>query len=189
MYKKVEHKSCQIWTRDIQENISLLSKHNKVVLQWIPAHVGIAGNETADKLAKEGSKLPQPKLPMSYPEAKTLLKNSFRSEWKNRNGNYDPSHDCIKQLNRHGQTIIFRLRTGHCGLRKHMKKMSLVETAECQCGSEEQTPYHILQSCPNLEEMRQKLWTADVSLQTKLWGDIANLQKTVQFITASGLKI
>ena len=70
-----------------------------------------------------------------------------------------------------------------------MKKMSLVETAECQCGSEEQTPYHILQSCPNLEEMRQKLWTADVSLQTKLWGDIANLRKTVQFITASGLKI
>ena len=70
-----------------------------------------------------------------------------------------------------------------------MKRIGFSDTAECQCGSEEQTPLHILQSCPNLEELRHHVWAADVSPQTKLWGDTENLLKTVQFITASGLKI
>ncbi|XP_070180097.1 uncharacterized protein [Littorina saxatilis] len=35
-------------TRQLDNCLSTLSQHNKVVLQWIPAHVGIAGNEEAD---------------------------------------------------------------------------------------------------------------------------------------------
>jgi len=46
-------------TRQLLAPLSCLSEHNKVVLQWIPAHVGIAGNEAAEKLAKEGSKKEQ----------------------------------------------------------------------------------------------------------------------------------
>ena len=176
-------------TRQLLDLIATLSEHNNVVLQWIPAHVGVAGNEAADRLAKEASKLPQPHPPVSYNEAKTLLKSSFSTDWADGNDGYSPTNDSLNELNRHGQTIIFRLRTGHCGLRKHMKRIGIADTAECQCGAEEQTPLHILQSCPNLEELRQKVWAADVSFQTKLWGDTENLLKTVQFITASGLKI
>nr|KAG5713865.1 hypothetical protein BaRGS_024492 [Batillaria attramentaria] len=65
-------------------------------------------------------------------EAQTRLKNSFRADWRTKNSNYNPEQDHINQLTRQGQTI-FRLRTGHCGLRKHMKKMGLVDTASCQC--------------------------------------------------------
>ena len=71
----------------------------------------------------------------------------------------------------------------------HMKRLSVVETAECQCGSEEQTPFHILQNCPHLEEERQKVWPTEVPYETKLWGDASDLQKTVQFIITSKLKI
>jgi ribonuclease HI len=176
-------------TRQLQENTHLLSEHNNVVLQWIPAHVGIAGNEAADKLAKEATKQIQPQPPTSYEEAKTLLKNNFRSDWKTKNGGYLPSDDSLHTLNRHSQTKIFRLRTGHCGLQKHMKRMGLAETARCQCGEEEQTPFHILQMCPHLEEARQNVWPTDTSYENKLWGDASDLQKTVQFVTASTLKI
>ena len=40
----------------LMDNINELVQSTKVVLQWIPAHRGIAGNEIADQLAKEGRK-------------------------------------------------------------------------------------------------------------------------------------
>ena len=42
--------------KQLQDNSRILSQKNIVVFQWIPAHVGIPGNEVADKLAKEGEK-------------------------------------------------------------------------------------------------------------------------------------
>ena len=53
-----------------------------IVLQWIPAHCGIAGNEEADKLAKSGSEKTHPNPSTTYKEAKTLLKNKRKSEWR-----------------------------------------------------------------------------------------------------------
>ena len=176
-------------TRQLSDNICRLSEHNNVTLQWIPAHVGIRGNEAADKLAKRATRLTQPQPPTSYREAKTLLKNSFRSKWKIQNGGYSTKQDSLHQLNRHSQTKIFRLRTGHCGLRKHMKRLGLVETAECECGAEEQTPFHILQQCTHLEEVRQEVWPTETPFETKLWGDASDLLKTMQYIAASNLRI
>ena len=49
-------------TQQIHSSLYALSNNNKVVLQWAPAHFGIAGNETADRLAKAAAKLPQPHL-------------------------------------------------------------------------------------------------------------------------------
>ena len=121
-----------------------LSNNNRVVLQWVPAHVGIPGNETADRLAKAAAKLPQPHLSTSDKEAKTLLKQKKKSAWRLKNNGYDPQKDQINTLHRRTQTTIFRLRTGHCGLRKHLKRLGLVDSAHCECGSEEQSPEHIL---------------------------------------------
>jgi len=45
---------------DIKKYIELLSRNKNVrtVIAWIPAHVGIRGNEMADKLAKEATEEP-----------------------------------------------------------------------------------------------------------------------------------
>ena len=115
-------------TRELLANLSCLSEHNGVVLQWIPAHAGIAGNEAADKLAKEGSKKEQPQPPISCKETKTLLKCLFRNSRKNKNKGYKCKTDNINKLNRPSQVTIFRLRTGHCRLNKHMKRLGLAET-------------------------------------------------------------
>ena len=36
----------------------------QITLQWIPGHIGIQGNEAADKLAKEGASKEQPDRPL-----------------------------------------------------------------------------------------------------------------------------
>ena len=69
-------------TQQLHNSLRSLSDNNKVVLQWVPAHVGIAGNETADSLAKAAAKLPRPHLSTSYKEAKTLLKQKQKSAWR-----------------------------------------------------------------------------------------------------------
>ena len=82
-----------------------------------------------------------------------------------------------------------RLRTGHCGLAKHLSRLGLRDTASCPCGAEEQTPAHILQTCPHLHDIRLQVWPADTSLSTKLWGLGDDLRSTVRFADAAGLKI
>ena len=77
-------------SRHLQETLHALSQHNNVTLQWIPAHVGVLGNETADRLAKEGSRLPQPQPLTTYKEAKTLLKRNFAEDWIKQNDGYNP---------------------------------------------------------------------------------------------------
>ena len=159
------------------------------MLQWVPAHVGIAGKETTDRLAKAAAKLPQPHFSTTYKEVKTLLKRKQKSAWRLKNNGYDPQKDQINTLDRRTQTTIFRLRTGHCGLRKHLKRLGLADSAHCECGSMERTPEHILQTCPHLETVRQQFWPEDTEVGTKLWGQAAELQRTADFLAAAGLRI
>ena len=57
---------------------ALQQSTEKTVIQWIPSRCNIPGNEEADRLAKEEGKLPQEKPPVSYEEAKTMVKEKLR---------------------------------------------------------------------------------------------------------------
>ena len=65
---------------NIRQELSLLKNKTSVTLQWIPSHCGVGGNEEADRLSKLGSKLEQSAHFISYSEAKTILRNNFRTE-------------------------------------------------------------------------------------------------------------
>ena len=51
----------------------------RVVLQWIPTHCGINGNEMADKLAKKGAVMTQHDNPITLAEKKTIIKHCFKT--------------------------------------------------------------------------------------------------------------
>ena len=174
-------------TNKIKTEIESLQHKTNISLQWIPSHCGIGGNENADKLSKEGSRLEQPNNPISYCEIKTIIKSNMNSKWKETH-NLE-REDNISQLGRGDQVLIFRLRTGHCQLLSHMYKLKLSHTNECQCGTSIQTVEHILQDCPVFTQLRGETWCGGMEIHTKLWGQAAELRKTAEFVRQTGLRI
>ena len=151
------------------------------VLQWIPSHCGIMGNEKADALAKKGAKEEQENNTVSLTELNTITKALFKTP---------AEKDSIHLLTRPEQVTIFRLRTGHNRLNKHLhSKLKAVPSPMCPCGEAEQDASHILQDCRNLQQMRKKLWPEPTPLEDKLYGTADSLQRTTTFLTWTGLPV
>ena len=125
--------------------------------------------------------------PTSYSEAKTILRNNFRTEWQQR---LDiGTEDSIHQLDRAAQVTIFRLRTGHCQLLSHLHRLKISHSDECPNSTGPQTPNHILQSCPTFDDLRRQTWPSPVEAYRKLWGPVETLRQTVDSALLTGLKI
>ena len=154
-------------------------EHRRVVLHWIPSHCGI--NEHADRLAKQGANMEQEKLPITLKQKKTIMKDRFRAK---------KIPDDYHTLDRAGQVTILHLRTGHNRLNSHMhRKMNLVPSPLCTCGTEDQTTEHILQRCPTYQHLRQQIWSDGISLHQKLYGKKEELESTVGFNQQAGLSV
>ena len=169
---------------------ALSSKVTEIVIQWIPAHCGIPGNERADQLAKQGAQKDQPNPGTSYEEIKTILQREGQKEWKTLHPE-SQNTEAFDMLNRDGQVIIFRLRTGHCRLKGHLyQKLKVGDNGLCPCDSGEiMTPAHILQDCQMFGRQRQETWPDDTSLEKKLYGCLGDLNRTTQFVRKCGLDI
>ena len=91
---------------------------------------------------------------------------------------------------RAGQVTLIRLRTGHNRLNSHMhRRMNIVPSPLCTCGTEDQTTEHILQRCPACQHVRQHIWSDGTSLHQKLYGKKEELERTVGFIQQAGLSV
>ena len=134
----------------------------KAVLQWIPAHCRISGNEQANILAKEGARREQHANNASFSEKKTLIR-ALTMPRSQRDDNH--------LLSRKQQVILVRLRTGHNRLNSHMHgKRKLAPSPNCPRGQEDQTTKHVLQRCPLHKATREDVWPVSTPLMTKLYG-------------------
>ena len=120
---------------------------------------------------------------------KTILCSHFRTKWKERLHVQTQKDSIIYNLERAQQVTIFRLRTGHCQLLSHLYRLKISHADECPCGPGQQTPDHILQSCPTFDDLRRQTWPSPVELSEKLWGTAGSLQRTADFVRATGLTI
>src|SRR5579871_4175238 len=90
--------------------------------------------------------------------------SSVRNKWKKEHNEYDHTKDAMHTLDRNEQRIIFRLRTGHCCLNAHMYRMGKTTSPMCSCLEGKQTPYHILQECPTIKDLRNQVWTVHTEI-------------------------
>jgi len=72
-------KGAQIWS-----GLLKLSERTgcAIDVQFVPGHAGIEGNERADKMAAQGSKLSQSNVPIDHATAKAAIEREVRRNWK-----------------------------------------------------------------------------------------------------------
>ena len=56
--------------------------NKKVVLAWVPSHVGIKGNEKADELAKQALNFNVLDLKVPYTDLKVNVNSVFKQKWQ-----------------------------------------------------------------------------------------------------------
>ena len=139
----------------------------RLVLQWIPGHTDIPGNDKADMLAKKGAQTTQPNKPITLQTAKQKVKQAYKKEWMDiwtsgptarkvfAHMKQVQPKDCIKQLKRKDQTTIFRLRTQHIPLNSHLNRINPEKPPHCVlCDHPYETVEHVLFDCKEVEDLR-----------------------------------
>lgn len=152
-----------VW--DCLQKLITLGKRNKVTLMWVPGHIGVEGNEEADRLANIGSatKLigPEPFCGRPKEYSKLILRRTIEQEHKSYWNSLPRLRtskkfiipqkikvDKLLNLSKKDIRTLTGLITGHGPVKYHLKKMRLAEDNICRlCLNETETTEHLLCSC------------------------------------------
>nr|CAI5821926.1 unnamed protein product [Callosobruchus analis] len=135
----------------------LTQRSKKIIFVWVPGHVGITGNEIADKAAKQASSnATEDQIPLRLDDIKSYIKYALTRTTQPQQERYN-SHtnkQIYKGLTRKEQVIIARQRIGHTRLtHSHILLLATrCETCRCQL-----SVTHILFECPAYAPVRQQL--------------------------------
>ncbi|GFY17491.1 uncharacterized protein TNCV_3518461 [Trichonephila clavipes] len=132
---------------DILSKLVRLVQRKQVCLQWIPSHVGVPGNETADELAGMGCDLSNPSSTvLTHSEIPSFQRNKMNLTWRNPPAHHwyaakSPALSIQCRSSKAYQTALARFRSGH------LRSMTFVQGVKsfftCPC-SLLASPAHLL---------------------------------------------
>jgi ribonuclease HI len=204
--------SGQYILRKFVRNLEKLRKERgvKVEVRWIPAHIGVPGNEKADVLAKEASGYNSPRGDSVKPtlfKLKSACKRFLRAEsvrqWRKnwpvattgvsyrRHYGADPTssiHDLYSDVCKAVSSIIIQLRTEKIGLKDYLYRIKQAESPKCECHTNYETVTHILGECPLYRRQRRRFFNHPVLRDVKtVLSEPRLAAKAANFILSTGL--
>ena len=180
---------------------SLAGQQTIVSFCWIPSHVGIEGNELADKAAKDaiqGAIVNRNET--SDADVIAYIKHKLRLEWEDRWNRIEDNKKlraiqptlkrCILKLTRRDHVKITRLRIGHTRL-THGSRLTTGGLPECvECTWDEEDPQlltvkHILMECGNYALQRVPFFDPAVVPMDKLLSDQEYVESVIGFLKSA----
>lgn len=168
--------SVEIYSRTVLNCLNALVElalRNRITLEWVPGHQGIAGNDKADSLAKEGSSKslvgPEPTCGISYRTARKAIRETLQEQhlahWMSLPGlrqsrmfigdSFNARVEELLKLSRNQIRLATGIITGHISLRKHLHTIGAEDDPTCRmCLEEDETPQHLLCECLVLANKR-----------------------------------
>ena len=134
---------CQLCKPSCLANLTTQNKLT-VYLYCSSMDTSMKGNEMADQLEKKKGKRSNP-----ITSAITIIHKKKKAIFHSKTGGYSPKQDALHQLPRHQQTTISHIRTGHCKLNSHLKRIGAKTLAQCPCGEANQTLELVCSSKPS----------------------------------------
>ena len=146
----------------------LLSSEKEIVFCWLPSHVGISGNEEADKAAKLSLNQQESKLKLPSSDLKPLINKFINSKWQiswnntlhNKLHSVKPSlgdSPFVYRTVRREEVVLARCRIGHTRL-THSYLFNREDQPECVFCAEPLTVKHLLLDCADLALARQQYY-------------------------------
>ena len=119
----------------------LIKTAARITVQWIPGHKGIAGNELADKVAKEATALETEPTPITFGSAKAKIKAEVKDDISTHERTARVYGKLSKQReaevkSRADQVLLARIRSGHhWAFQSYHKLVDDAHDATCkECG-------------------------------------------------------
>ncbi|GBN15210.1 hypothetical protein AVEN_23020-1 [Araneus ventricosus] len=181
---------CQISQSHGRENLA--SQGFIIYLCWIPSHVGILGNEQADKAAKSATISKNGTVPIG--DFKTHIKLLLYSKWQEHwNVESENKFHAVKPTvgswpslkNRKADTVLTRLRIGHT--RFTHRHLLLGDPSpmcsECNCIM---SVHHMLSACSNFNSQRLRFFNSTTISLPALLGETPHVH-LFAFLKAIGL--
>ena len=189
--------------QDILKRLTSLHNDNKTVhLCWIPSHVGISGNERADKAARRASesgcirRFPLPAADC-YSNIRSYIFEKWQRRWDNQSRNklkeikprLGAWPSSLRGSRRH-EIMLCRIRIGHT-YDTHHYLLSGDRRPLCPRCGEPLSVRHVLVECRELgAERTQFLGRGDALTLRGLLGDLSlSIEDILAFISHIGLKV